>query len=232
MLKLRGTPRSAKWARRGLVAVLVVGGPVALGVVATAAAPASCSTGVVLTIQGCTITGTATVGAGTLSVAAPATVKWGATLNGFDLNRDGKLTYTLVDATGSGDGWALTASATQFTNSTGTTRCTSTKPCTLPASALSVNGSSTTSKSTTGPSPTCATGSTCTLPTYSAVTYPVPITGKCATGVCTPATLATAAPSSGMGAVDCATDWWLHIPANAAAGTYSDTITLTLSTGP
>jgi len=35
-----------------------------------------------------------------------------------------------------------------------------------------------------------------------------------------------------MGAIDLTTDWWLPIPGNAYAGTYTDTITLTISSGP
>jgi hypothetical protein len=70
------------------------------------------------------------------------------------------------------------------------------------------------------------------LPSYSKVAYPVTITSSCATGVCTPTTLATAAATSGLGAVKCTTDWWLHIPANAYAGLYTDTITLTVASGP
>jgi hypothetical protein len=35
-----------------------------------------------------------------------------------------------------------------------------------------------------------------------------------------------------MGAIVLTTDWWLDIPANTYAGTYTDTITLTISSGP
>jgi hypothetical protein len=62
-----------------------------------------------------------------------------------------------------------------------------------------------------------------TLPT-SSLTYPVniPICGT--TGAtCVPAILASAPAISGMGAADIASDWWLRIPANAHAGTYTPT---------
>jgi hypothetical protein len=170
---------------------------------------------------------------GSLSIQAPSSLAWSTTLTGYDLNLDAKLTYAVVDATGSGTGWTLTATATPFTC---TSSCFSStqkpKKSTATTSTLSFNGSSTTPKSTDRPTESCAPGSTCTLPWYSTVAYPVAITSSCATGVCTPTTLATAAATSGLGAVNCTTDWWLNIPGNAYSGTFTDTITLSVASGP
>jgi len=43
---------------------------------------------------------------------------------------------------------------------------------------------------------------------------------------------ATADVGTGMGPVELATDWWLSVPANAYAGTYTATITLAAVSGP
>jgi hypothetical protein len=160
-------------------------------------------------------------------VSAPSTVKWAGALNGYDLSQDAQLTYGLTDATGSGSGWNLTASATALTNSSGTTKCTASAPCRMHKPFI-INAYANTAQATTAPSPTCAPGSTCTLPTYNKVAYPVSITPTSPT----PSTVVTAAHTSGMGAILCATDWWLSIPANAHAGTYTNTITLTIASGP
>jgi hypothetical protein len=167
------------------------------------------------------------VAGGTLSVGAPFTVTWAGTLNGFDLSQDAAVTYDLTDATGSGSGWTLSASATALSNSSGTTKCTASAPCRMHKPYV-FNASAKTAQATTQPKPTCATGSTCTLPTYSKVAYPVSITPTAQT----PTTVVTAAKTSGMGSIVCPTDLWLSIPANAHAGTYTGTITLSISSGP
>jgi hypothetical protein len=97
---------------------------------------------------------------------------------------------------------------------------------------ITINASTTTAKGNTAPKPVCAAGSTCSLPTYSKVAYPVTLTVTATGGTPAPVTVATAGRTSGMGAVNCSTDWWLSIPANAYAGIYTNTITLTISSGP
>ena len=133
MLKLQRSKGSAKWAGRVLVAgVLAVGPGVLLSSAASSTAAKCSNQGRLLSATGtplCTVTGQATVTAGSLAVAAPSTVKWAATLSGGDLNQDGRLTITAVDATGSGTGWNLTATVTPFTDSTGTSKCTLKHPC-------------------------------------------------------------------------------------------------------
>jgi hypothetical protein len=189
------------------------------------------------------MSGTLTVTAGALAVAAPATIKWTDALSGYNTIVQQQGTLTAIDATGSGSGWNLTASATPFTDSTGPTGCSSTKPCTLPSAALSMASACHTPVTPTitfpcnllpPPNGVCAAGSTCTLPKNS-VTTPVTVAecGKTSSGTtCTPASVADAAPTSGMGATVLGTLWMLTIPANTHAGTYTSTITLSINTGP
>jgi hypothetical protein len=59
------------------------------------------------------------------------------------------------------------------------------------------------------------------------VTYPVLLP----TGT-TPAALYTANANSGMGVIDLATEWWLAVPGNSNAGTYTSTFTLAAVSGP
>jgi hypothetical protein len=245
MLKQCRPNGSAKWAVRALLAGALVVGPVTLGAAdASTSSAAACTYGTdggALPAE-CTITGSATVGAGSLAVAAPSTIKWTTTLTGTDTVVQRQVTITAVDATGSGSGWNLTASATPFTDSTGTTKCTPAAPCIESAAEIVLTSRNTGSKAyaddTTPPGATCATGSTCTLPKNSG-TYPVTIplclglpSGTSSGTNCTPASLASGAATSGMGAVTLATDWWLPIPADAYAGTYTSTITLSIVSGP
>jgi hypothetical protein len=182
----------------------------------------------------CAITGQATVAAGSLAVGAPSTVKWTLTLTAFDFKTDdrGPFTVTAVDATGSGTGWNLTATVTPFTDSTGTTRCTAAAPCRM-HKPLTINGSATSAKVNKTAGEECDDGATCTLSTNT-VTYPVTLPTTCAASgrPCEPAVVASAAKTSGMGAIDLTTDWWLTIPANTYAGTYTSTITLSMVSGP
>ena len=55
---------------------------------------------------------TATIGAGTLSVSVPATIGFSDTLNGLDQTVTATLAVDVRDATGSGNGWSLTATST------------------------------------------------------------------------------------------------------------------------
>jgi len=171
------------------------------------------------------------VAPGTLSVAGPASVRWASGVAGVTTDDAAPLTLTAIDATGSGSGWTVSASVAQVTDLTGTGSCHATKPCRLPTSSISVNGSPNTADSNARPAAACATGSTCTLPSDSVV-YPVTLTGTATGGTPAPTILSNAGSNTGMGAVKLASDWWLAIPANAYAGTYSDTITLTISSGP
>jgi hypothetical protein len=204
------------------------------------------------TANAATVTGTATLNAGTLSLVNlfPSGLNWSATLTGNNFYLattgagnnppDGQM--EVDDATGSGNGWNITVSMNQFcVLSAGA--CPTTNPQTLPNSNVYVNGhQSTTTNSdlvTTLPTGTtppyaCASGSTCTLPATSStvsLTYPVNILSN-GTSQGTASLVSYAAANSGMGSINIPLDWWLYVPGNALAGTYNSTFTILLNSGP
>ncbi len=227
MLKVRGLQGPTKWATRALVAGALAVGPVML--VTSTASSHQCTVPVESVTATCTISGTATVAGGALAIAAPSTLRWATTLNGFDLNGDGRATLTAVDATGSGSGWSITASITPFTDSSAALK----HPQAFRPTQVTLNGSSSSAGSDEAPKETCTATSTCSL-ADNGVTYPVTVTATCGTSGtgCAPTTVASASTTSGMGAIAMAVTAWLKIPADAHAGTYTGTITLTISSGP
>jgi WxL domain surface cell wall-binding len=223
--------------------VLIAGGGIAAVAFSagTASAAACVDSGVAAGgATTCTVGGTATFTGGALSLEAPATMAWttpggltGATtqvadaVGGADINQ-----YEVVDSTGTGLGWTVTAAATTFTG-------THTTPVdTLPdAAALSFDASDTDPTAVTPLSAVCSDGVTtdCVVPTVTDVTYPVvmdtagPVGGydifdaNAGTGVgdivlgATPALPGT---------------FWLTVPGTALADTYTSTITLVIASGP
>jgi hypothetical protein len=179
------------------------------------------------------------LGAGSLSLDASGALSWAASITGFDLNLPDTTPaddqFTVIDPTGSNDGWNVTAAATTFTDSTTSKSLGNT-------GTFEVNGSITSETATTLPTNACAPSSTCTPPTTGAsggpggtnsvVTYPVDIT----TAPSTPATFViyNADATSGEGAnLVNPVGWWLNVPANTPAGAaYASTITLVISSGP
>jgi hypothetical protein len=133
--------------------------------------------------------------------------------------------YTVNDATGTGAGWHVTTSATTFTNGTHT----------LPNTGTFVTTGSTSSvTATTAPTATC-TG-TCTLPTNS-TTYPVAITTAASSP--TPVTIYDTAAATGLGQMVIGGStaanpigWWVNLPSNASAGSYTSTITMSIVSAP
>lgn len=206
--------------------VLVVAGSTALLSGRASAAP--CAPGSP-TSTNCTLTATASLTAGTLTLAAPASLAWSTILNGNNQSlvdtTAADQEYTVNDATGSGAGWHVTTSATTFTNGTHT----------FPDSGTFVtNGSTGSIASAAAPTATCS--GSCTLPTNS-ITYPVAITTAAATP--TPVTIYNAAAASGLGQVviggSTATNpvgWWVNVPASASAGSYTSTVTMAIISGP
>ncbi|MGO9457567.1 MAG: hypothetical protein ACLP62_11040 [Acidimicrobiales bacterium] len=197
--------------------------------VTSTASSAQCTVPVESVTATCTISGTATVAGGALAIGAPSSIKWATTLNGYDLNQDGRATITAVNATGSGSGWSVTATITPFTDSSAALK----HPQAFRPTQVTLNGSSSSAKGDEAPKETCTATSTCSL-ADNAVTYPVTVTATCGTSGtgCAPTTVASASTTSGMGAVALAVTAWLKIPADAYAGTYTGTITLTISSGP
>src|ERR1700733_12252932 len=92
-----------------------VGAPVVF-----AAGPASAAPCTATITAPCAITGTATLGAGTLTATVPGSLTWGATLTGVTQNLVDTVPadqgYTVDDASGATSGWNVSVAATQFTS--------------------------------------------------------------------------------------------------------------------
>jgi WxL domain surface cell wall-binding len=156
---------------------------------------------------------TATVTAGTLSESTSATPGFSVTLNGSDQTASYTVPITLIDSRGSGAGWNLTVTSTQFSTGGGS-------PNTLPTSASAI----------TGANSSCNAGSSCTNPTNS-VTYP-PLGLPAGSTPPTAVKFFNAATNTGMGKFTITPTVQVTVPANAYAGTYSSTITLAVVSGP
>jgi hypothetical protein len=213
----------------GVLVILASGltaGSVAL--MSGTASAAACGTAIPAGTS-CTMTGTVSLTGGSLTLTSPSSLSWSTTLSGVDQQlvdtNAGDQQYTVNDATGSGDGWHVTTSATQFTNGSNTFPNTGT---------FSTNGSVTSITSTSAPTATCT--ATCTLPTNT-TTYPVAITTAATSP--TPVTIYDTAATTGMGQIVIGgstqsdpVGWWVNVPASASAGSYTSTITMEIISGP
>jgi hypothetical protein len=182
----------------------------------------------------CTLTGTLSLTSGTMTLTSPSALAWSGTVNGLDQQlvdtTAAHQSYLVNDSTGSAPGWHVTASATQFTTGGGT-------PSTLANTGTFVtNGSVSSIVSATAPTATCLSGSTCTLPTDT-TTYPVALTTAATTP--TAFNIYDASAATGLGSItiggSTATNpvgWWLNVPSNTLAGTYTSTVTLEIISGP
>ena len=166
---------------------------------------------------------------GTLTLTSPSSFTWTVTLSGSNQSvvdavpADQQLTVN--DSTGTGAGWNITVSATTFTNGTHT----------LPNIGTFVfTGSLASPTTVTAPSTTCV--ATCTLPT-DATTYPVAVT----TAPSSPPAVKVydTSPGTGLGAITIGghsaarpIGWWVNVPANAYAGSYTSTVTMAIVSGP
>ena len=156
------------------------------------------------------ITTTATVtGAGSVSLAAGATASFSDTLDGTDQTVTYQLPLTVIDARGTGGGWNLTVTSTQFTAG---------------AHTLSTGASSLTTLTSA-----CNAGSTCTNPT-NAITLPIGVPA----GVTAPTAVKffNSATTTGMGAFTLTPTISVTIPGNAYAGSYASTVTVAVAAGP
>lgn len=157
---------------------------------------------------------TANVLAGTLSLSSSAAPSVSVTLNGADQDADYALPLSVIDATGSGAGWNLTITSTQF--STG-----GASPKTLATGASKMRQRSA----------VCATG-TCTNPTNSINCCP-PTTIPAGSTPPAPVKFFTSAANTGMGSFTVTVDpVRVAVPANAYAGVYTSTLTIAVVTGP
>jgi hypothetical protein len=166
---------------------------------------------------------------GPLTLTSPSALGWAATVTGIDQSAVDPSTvhqqFSVTDATVTGAGWHITVAATTFT--TGATS--------LPnAGTFSLTGSLASATATTAPSAACA--SAC-VPPVTTGSYPVAITTAATAPV--PTTVYDVTAGSGLGAITVGgfgaaspVGWWLGIPANALAGSYSSTVTVAVVSGP
>lgn len=154
---------------------------------------------------------TGTIEGGSLSLTTSAAPTFSATLDGTNQTPTYELPMTLQDSTGTGSGWNVTVTSTEFTTG-------GESPHTLSTEASSV--SSMVSE--------CAEG-TCTAPTNS-VTYPLSVPA----GATAPEAvkLFNAAEETGLGKFLLTPTTSVSVPANTYAGTYTSTITLASVSGP
>lgn len=148
----------------------------------------------------------------TLDLTAPGNANWaaGVTLNGLDQTASVSIPTTLNDSRGTGTGWNMTITSTQFTKGGGKV---------LPADASRI----------TGVTSTCDNGSTCTAANNS-VGYPLTVPAD----VSAPDAVKffNAASTTGMGKFTVTPSVSVSVPANSYAGTYTSTLTLAATSGP
>lgn len=212
----------------GAGALLIGGAGAPVVFAAGPASAATCSPG-----TPCVITGTATLGAGTLTATVPDSLTWGGLLTGTTQNLVDTVPadqgYTVDDASGATSGWNVSVAATQFTS-------TVPRGAALPVDGtFSTTGSVTSATAATAPTDVCTSGAgTCILPNDGGVTYPVALpTDGTATVVY------EAAANTGEGSINiggsAATDqvgWWLAVRPDAVPGTYTSTVTISIASGP
>jgi WxL domain surface cell wall-binding len=174
----------------------------AVAVVATAAQGA--------TTGNVAVSGTVTGGAA-LSIAANGTPSFALTLNGADQTATYTLPVEAIDPRGSGAGWNLTVTSTQFKDASGHT---------FPTTASSI----------TAATSVCGPSSTCTTPTnsisYAAFALPAAATAPAAVK------FFNSAANTGLGKIDVNASVSVAVPANVFAGTYNSTVTVAIVSGP
>ena len=171
------------------------------------------------------VPGTANIQGTVLALTTPNAVTFSGEITGVDQSINDSVpadqTFTAEDATGSFNGWNITAYLNgQFADGGGAT---------LPSTALSLDSSSASSSSSTGPADVCITNSTCTISADPNVSYPITIPTSTSSG----ATVYDAGINSGMGTMNVTPlDWWLNVPGNALAGVYTTQVVMSINSGP
>jgi hypothetical protein len=147
---------------------------------------------------------------GSLTVTPPGTVTFSSlTLNGSDRTATATWAVSTSDLRGTGAGWQLQATSTQFADGSGHT---------LPLTATTVTGVG-----------VAAGAGNCTLPTNS-VSYPVAI--PAGPGPPTAVKIFDAATGTGGGPATVTLTFALAVPSKAIAASYSSTWTMTIASGP
>jgi WxL domain surface cell wall-binding len=207
-----------------------VGGSVLLGAGTAMAGPCG---GPTVAGTSCDTSGTATITGGSLTLAMPSTLSFATTLNGTNQQVVDTLAtdkgYAVDDATGSGAGWHVTTAATTFSNSAATNTLADT-------GTFVTTGDVGSETAITGPSAACSSTATCTLPTNT-TTYPVSITTAASSP--TPVTIYDTSAGTGIGLMSIGgstaahpVGWWINVPANTPADTYTSTVTMEIISGP
>jgi hypothetical protein len=155
-------------------------------------------------------TGTATLTGGSLSLVAPATVGFSATLTGQDQTAQADQAIDVLDNTGSGAGWNVTLTSTTFTDGT-----------------HSLANDSVSDVSSSG---ACDTSVSCVLADnvvgQGAVAIPAGVSAPTAVKIM------NASTDKGMGGQTWTHHMALALPANVHAGIYTSTWTYSLVSAP
>ena len=152
-----------------------------------------------------TLTATTTVtGTAGISLNLPANPSLSSTLDGSDQTVSYSPLLGVVDARGSGAGWNLQISASDFSDGAGHS---------LAAGTL------------TAAAQACHSGSSCTAAVSSGISLPLTIGAS-------PAKFFNAAAASGLGKLDVTPTINVSVPGNTYAGTYTSTVTLAAVSGP
>lgn len=167
--------------------------------------------------------------AASVSLTPPSSLGWSAGLSATSIQTVNQVTsgqeYGVSDQTGTNSGWNVTLSATTFTQGTHTLS---------DAGTFWTNGSLSQTYSTSAPSVTCI--STCVTPTNQVV-YPVAVTTASSSPTSVVIFSATAGTGSGTFTIGGAAmpqpvGWWLNVPANVYAGSYTSVFTFSIGSGP
>jgi hypothetical protein len=184
-------------------------GGAALAVGALLAFPAAANA-----IPSNTVPGTATLSAGTLTMTTPIALGFSGTLDGTDKVLTAPQAIDVLDQTGSGAGWNITLTSTQFATGDAT-------PLVLAfasASDVAVDGG------------VCDATVTCTLATGSTVTYPLVV--PAAVTAPTAVKIQNAAVDTGLAGQTFTHTMNLAVPANTKVGVYTSTWTYSLVSAP
>jgi hypothetical protein len=183
-------------------------------VVAMAAISLLALPGAAFAATGNDVPGTADITLGSLSMVTPIGVGFSATLAGVDQVATTNQALDIVDGRGSGVGWNVTLTSTQFTTVALPVR-------TLPLTAAS-------DISAVG---VCDTGVTCTLGDTTLISHPVAIPAAAGTAP-TAVKIQTAAIDTGLGGQTWTHVMHLALAGNTKAGAYTSTWTYSLISAP
>jgi hypothetical protein len=179
------------------------------------ALPALAAVAVAVLLPASALAATATVSGtltgGQLTVSTTAAPKFADNLDNGDQTQNYMVRLSVQDTRGTGAGWQLTITSTQFTTGGAAPRL-------LASSASSMTRVRATKR-----------GGTSTLPTNS-VTYP--LTVPAGTTPPAPLTFFNAAVQTGMGQFNVTPTIGVFVPQNSYAGTYQSTLTLAIISGP